>query len=142
MHPLFGISYCIFKPKYDLFVYYFVFKTSQDTQRVELRSIPPLFFPRLSKVPSVSMSEISHIPISRCSTVSRLDRIRTLWRSTSPLGVWKRQRCVASSSAGRRAAPGLCPGRSVDEASFYPVWQGWFTTLASRVRKGKKKEEK
>lgn len=62
------------------------------------------------------MSEISRIPISRCSTVSRLDRIRTLWRSMLPLGVSKRQRCVASSSAGHRAAPGPCPVWSVDEA--------------------------
>lgn len=98
--------------------------------------IHPLFF-RLSKVPSVSMSEISHIPISRCSTVSRLDRIRTLWRSMLPLGVWKRQRCVASSSAGRRAAPGPCPAWSVDEASV-PCVAGRFMTQALRVRKEKK----
>ncbi len=88
-------------------------------------------------MPSVSMSEISHIPISRCSTVSRLDRIRTLWRSMLPLGVWKRKRCVASSSAGRRAAPGPCPAWSVDEASVLCV-AGRFMTQALRVRKEKK----
>lgn len=67
----------------------------------------PIFL-HLSKVPSVSVSEISHIPISRCSAVSRLDRIRTLRRSMSPLGVWNKQRCVASSTVGHRTPPGSC----------------------------------
>lgn len=67
----------------------------------------PIFL-HLSKVPSVSVREISHIPISRCSAVSRLDRIRTLRRCTLPLGVWNKQRCVASGTAGHRTAPGSC----------------------------------
>lgn len=36
----------------------------------------------------------------------------------APPGVWKRQRCVASSPAGRRAAPGPRPAWSGDEASL------------------------
>jgi len=83
-------------------------------------------------VPSVSVSEISHIPISRCFTVSRLDRIRRLQRSMVPLGVGQRQRCVASSSAGRRAAPGLCPAWSVDEASL-PCLARRFMTQGNKI---------
>ena len=64
------------------------------------------------------MSEIKRIHISRCPTVSRLDRIRRLWLSMLPLGVWNVQRCVASSSTGCRSIPGPCPVCSVDEALF------------------------
>lgn len=87
------------------------------------------------------MSEISHIPICRCSTVSRLDRIRMLWRSMLPQGVWKRQRCVASSSAGRRAVPGPCPVCSVDEASLSCVARR-FMTQAFGVSREKEKKKK
>ena len=114
---------------------------THSSVRHSRRSLDPSpFFFLLSKVPSVSMSEISHIPISRCSTVSRLDRIRTLWSSMLPLGFWKRQGCVASSSAGRRAAPGPCPVWRVDEASL-PCVARRFMTQALSVRKREKKRD-
>lgn len=84
------------------------------------------------------MSEISDIPISRCSTVSRLDRIRTLWCCMLPLGALSKQRCVASSSAGCRAAPGHCPAWSRDEA-FSPSVARWFMTQESWVGETKEK---
>ena len=99
---------------------------------VSLDPPPTPFFSLLSKVPSVSMSEISHIPISRCSAVSRLGRIRTPWRSMLPPGVWRRKRCIASSSAGRRAAPGPCPAWSGARALSLPLVARRFTTQALR----------
>lgn len=84
------------------------------------------------------MSEISDIPISRCSTVSRLDRIRTLWRCMLPLAASNKQRCVASGSAGRRAGPGPCPAWSRDEA-FLPSVARWFMTQPSRLRENREK---
>lgn len=116
----------------------FLFKIPLPKTHGESSLDPSPFF-HLSKVPSVSVSEISHIPISRCSTVSRLDRIRTLWRSMLPLGDWKRQRCVASSSAGRRATPGPCPAWSVDEASLPSVARRFMTLALGEEEKGNRK---
>ena len=69
------------------------------------------------------MSEISHIPISRCSAVSRLDRIRTLWRSMLPPGCLEetKMRCLQL----RRASSCSWPPPSVEWrwGLSSPVWQ-------------------
>lgn len=93
----------------------------------------PIFL-HLSKVPSVSVSEIRHIPISRCSAVSRLDRIRMLWRCMLPQGVWNQQRCVASGTAGHRTALGSY-STEWKRGPFWASVAGRFVTYASYGRR-------
>lgn len=84
----------------------------------------------LSKVPSVSMSGISHIPISRCFTVSRLDGIRRLQRSMLPPGVFERDKDV------------LPPAPRGDESVLHSAQRGvwmrplspvWYTKVHDRI---------
>lgn len=99
----------------------------------------PIFL-HLSKVPSVSVSEISHIPISRCSAVSRLDRIRTLWCSMSPLGVWNKQRCVAPGTVGHRTAPGSW--YRADEKRAFLNFRGRKVHMLHMEKEGENKKKK